>query len=228
MPRISNRNDKGIWDLVPGLGSEYLYPMSVAGKRFQSGEEYLEWEKDAFEKSEFIAGEIYAMAGAGLAHNTITSNLNGEIRNGMKGRPCQVFSSDMKVRVDVADAYFYPDISGLCGEFEFHDGRNDIFRNPGFIIEVISDSTESYDRGMKFLHYQTLPSLKEYVLVSQRRKLVETYRKDEGCWIYHRLEGEDAVLKLESVKCEIPLSEIFSNIMLSKPEFVGPDASVAR
>jgi Uma2 family endonuclease len=105
----------------------------------------------------------------------------------------------MKVRVDVAEAYFYPDLSGLCGEFEFHDGRDDSCRNPQFIIEIVSDRTESYDRGEKFFHCQTLPSPKEYLLVSQRKKLAQIYRKQGDHWIYRLLGDDDAVPKLESV-----------------------------
>lgn len=192
--------------------------MSVAEKGLPTGEEYLKWEEDAFERSEFIAGEIFAMSGASLAHNTISSNLNGEIRSGLKGRPCRVFSSDMKVRVDFADAYFYPDLVGLCGEFEPHDGRDHICRNPQFIIEIVSDGTEAYDRGKKFLNYQTLASLKEYVLVSQREKVVEVYRREGNHWIYQALEGDHAVLKLESVGCEVTFPEIFRNVEFPPPE----------
>lgn len=186
--------------------------MSVADKRLPTGEEYLKGEEGAFERSEFIAGEIFAMAGASLAHNTISSNLNGEIRNGLKGRPCRVFSSDMKVRVDLADAYFYPDLVGLCGDFEAHEGRDHICRNPQFIIEILSDGTEAYDRGAKFLNYQSIPSLKEYVLVSQNYRVVEVYSKDGNHWVYQALKGSDAVLRLESVGCEVALSEIFGNV----------------
>ncbi len=186
--------------------------MSVGEKRLPTGEEYLELEKDAFERSEFIGGKIFEKEGGGLNHNRISSNLNREIGNGLKGRGCDVFSSGMKVRVDFADAYFYPDLVGLCGEFEAHDGRDHTCRNPQFIIEILSDSTEAYDRGRKFLNYQTVPSLKEYVLVSQVEKVVEVFRKDGNRWIYEALQGDEAVLKLESVGCEVPISEIFGGV----------------
>ncbi len=193
-------------------GGVYGYLMSVAGKRFPTGEEYLAWEREADFKSEYLRGEIYAMSGAGLNHNIIASNLNRAIGNRLEGRPCLVLGSDMRVQVDVADAYFYPDISGLCGEFEFHDDRQDTYKNPQFIIEILSDSTESYDKGKKFFNYQMLSSLKEYVLVSQKMVAVELYRKDGDRWIYQLLRGDDECLELESVGCEVPIVEVYRNV----------------
>jgi len=202
--------------------------MSVAGKRFATGEEYLAWEREAEFKSEYLRGEIYAMSGAALNHNIIASNLNGELRGQLKDRPCQVLGSDMKVQVDTADAYFYPDISGLCGEFEFHDDRQDTYKNPQFVIEILSDSTESYDRGKKFFNYQMLPSLKEYVLVSQKMVAVEVYRKDGDRWIYQLLRSDDASLKLESVGCEVPIGEIYRNVKFPVDEEVPVRPDVPR
>jgi len=202
--------------------------MSVAGKRFATGEEYLAWEREAEFKSEYLRGEIYAMSGAALNHNIIASNLNGELRGQLKDRPCQVLGSDMKVQVDTADAYFYPDISGLCGEFEFHDDRQDTYKNPQFVIEILSDSTESYDRGKKFFNYQMLPSLKEYVLVSQKMVAVEVYRKDGDRWIYQLLRSDDASLKLESVGCEVPIAEIYRNVKFPVDEVVPVRPDVPR
>ena len=202
--------------------------MSVAAKRSPTGEEYLAWEREAEFKSEYLRGEIYAMSGAALNHNIIASNLNGELRGQLKDRPCQVLGSDMKVQVDTADAYFYPDISGLCGEFEFHDDRQDTYKNPQFVIEILSDSTESYDRGKKFFNYQVLPSLKEYVLVSQKMVAVEVYRKDGDRWIYQLLKDEGASLKLESVGCEVPIGEIYRNVKFPVDEVVPVRPDVPR
>ncbi len=186
--------------------------MSVAEKRFPTGEEYLDWERDADFKSEFLRGEIYVMSGAALNHNIIASNLIAGLHGELAGRPCMVLGSDMRVQVESADAYFYPDLSGLCGEFEFHDERQDTYKNPQFVIEILSDSTESYDRGKKFFSYQMLPSLREYVLISQKMVAVEVYRKDGDRWIYRLLKEDDAVLHLESVDCEIPIGEIYRNV----------------
>ncbi len=177
----------------------------------------------AFEKSEFIAGRIFAMAGAGVWHNIISSNLAAEIGNQMKNRPCLVLAGAMKVRVDAADAYFYPDLSGRCGEIEFHNGRDDIYKNPQFVIEILSESTESYDRGRKFHRYQTVRSLRVYVLVWQTEAVVEVYRKDGDRWIYQLHTGDGAALKLESVDCEVPLSEIYRNVIFPA-EVAAPPA----
>ncbi len=206
---------RGICGIVFWEGGVYHRSMAVAEKLVASAEQYLAWEREADFRSEFIAGEIFAMAGTTLNHNLISMNLSREISTQLKDRPCRVIASDMKVQVEVADAYFYPDLSGLCGIFDLVDERKDIYRNPQFIIEILSDGTEAYDRGNKFLHYQTLASLKEYVLVSQNRKVVEVYRRDGDRWIYEALDGEDAVLKLESVGCEVPLSEVYGGVEFS-------------
>jgi Uma2 family endonuclease len=202
--------------------------MSAAEKRFPTGEQYLAWEREADFKSEYLAGEIYAMSGAALNHNIIATNLTREISNHLKGRPCQVLGSDMRVQVEAADAYFYPDLSGLCGGFDFHDDRRDTYKNPHFVIEILSDSTESYDRGKKFFHYQSLPSLKEYVLVSQGEVAVEIYRKDGDRWIYQLITVEGAALKLESVDCEVPLSEIYRNVTFAAEQPAPATRDAAR
>jgi Uma2 family endonuclease len=177
-----------------------------------SPEEYHAAERDADFKSEYIRGEVITMSGAALNHNRICANLAGEIREQLKDQPCEVVASDMKVQVEKADCFFYPDLSGLCDGFDLSDDREDIYTNPQFIIEVLSDSTESYDRGKKFFNYQTLESLREYVLVSQKSKAVETFRKEEDHWLYRLHQGDEAVLKLDSVNCEIPLREIYRNV----------------
>lgn len=202
--------------------------MSVGEKGLPTGEDYLAWEREADFKSEYLRGQIYAMSGASVEHNTISMNLSGEIHAQLKGRPCRAFVSDMKVQIDTADAYFYPDISGLCGEMEFHDDRRDTYRNPQFVIEILSDSTESYDRGKKFLHYQMLPSLKEFVLVSQKTAVVEVYRKDGDRWIYQLSRGNGAVLRLESVGCEVPFEEIYRNVEFPPEEPLPVPPDIAR
>lgn len=197
--------------------------MSAAEKRFPTGEQYLAWEREADFKSEYLRGEIYAMSGASLEHNIIATNLTREISNHLKDRPCQIFGSDMRVQAEEADAYFYPDLSGLCGQFDFHDDRKDSYKNPQFVIEILSDSTESYDRGKKFHSYQTLPSLREYVLVWQDQAVVEVFRKDGNRWIYQLINGEGAALRLESVDCEVSLSEIYRNVTFTT-EVAAPPA----
>jgi Uma2 family endonuclease len=175
-------------------------------------EEYLATEREADFKSEYIRGEVITMTGAALNHNRICMNLGRQIGNQLEGRPCEIIGSDMKVQVEKADCFFYPDLSGLCDRFDLYDDREDIYSNPQFIIEVLSDSTESYDRGKKFFNYQSLESLREYILVSQKSPTVETFRKEGDHWLYQLHQGDDAVLKLDFVNCEVPLREIYRNV----------------
>lgn len=129
----------------------------------------------------------------------------------MRTRGCQVFPSDLKVRQGTR--FFYPDVSAVCGELQFHDSVKDVVLNPSLIIEVLSPSTESYDRGMKFLTYQKIPSLQEYLLVHQDRMLVEQYRRSEGSWLYLRKErAEDS---LETLGCPLNLAQLYSGVSLA-------------
>jgi Uma2 family endonuclease len=174
--------------------------------------EYLERERVAVEKSEYVDGEVYGMAGASIEHNLIGMNLGREISSALKDRPCLVLGSEMKVWMAAANTFAYPDLSGLCGRPEFHDERRDVYTNPAFIIEILSDSTETYDRGGKFHRYQTLPSLREYVLVSQHTIAVDVYRRHEAGWLYQSLQSLDDTLRLDSVDAAPPLAEIYRGV----------------
>ncbi len=203
-----------------GRGNPYAGGVNAIRKSLPTASDYLVVEREAVSKSEFVRGEIFAMSGASVNHNRISMNLSRIISGLLLGKPCEVFGADMKVRVESADCFFYPDLSGLCGDIGFYDDRNDIYMNPLFVIEILSDSTESYDRGGKFWDYQQIPSLREYVLVSQSSQVVEIFRKLEGGWLYESQRGAEAVLKLESVGCEIPFGEIYRNVDL--PEVIVP------
>ncbi|MEO0415423.1 MAG: Uma2 family endonuclease, partial [Verrucomicrobiota bacterium] len=172
-------------------------------------QEYLAWEREAETKSEYVKGAVYVMSGAKVAHNRISVNLIAAVHGQLKDRPCEVFGSDMRVWVDAAESYFYPDLSGLCGEVDFTDDTRDTYENPQFIIEILSDSTESFDRGQKFLFYQEIDSLKEFVLVAQNRMVIELYRKVEGVWNYWSFQSSKDILDLQSVGCQVPLEEIY-------------------
>lgn len=150
--------------------------MSIQPKPSVSFEEWLEGQRANLEgRSEFVNGEVFAMTGASLAHNVIVSNINREISLQFKGRPCQVYTNDLKVLIRSADAGKYPDLVALCGEPELLDDRRDVLLNPSLIVEVLSDPTEAYDRGDKFALYRQLPTLQEYLQVSQNRVGVELY-----------------------------------------------------
>jgi Uma2 family endonuclease len=149
-----------------------------------TAEEYLRLERQAEYKSEFINGEIIAMGGASPAHIVISMNLAGILYNQLRRRPCMSFNNDMKVRVTETGLYAYPDLSALCGKPQFADDAADVLLNPSVVIEILSPSTESYDRGAKSAHYRRLGSLEEYVLISQDGPRLEHYRRQpSGQWL---------------------------------------------
>jgi Uma2 family endonuclease len=175
-----------------------------------SPEEYLALERRAQSKSEYWDGTVLAMSGASIPHNIIVVNLISKLVSPLRARGCQIYPSDLKVRR--GRRFFYPDVSAVCGDPIFNDGEKDVVLNPNLIIEVLSPSTESYDKGPKFLTYQQIASLQEYLLVHQDRPLVEKYsRQSESSWLYTRSEGGDA--KLEILACPISLDEIYEAVV---------------
>jgi len=188
--------------------------MSLQPKPNLSFEEWLAGERANLEgRSEFVNGEVFAMTGASLAHNAIVTNISAELRNQMKGRPCQVYANDVKVLIRSANAGTYPDLVALCGEPELLDDRRDVLLNPSLIVEVLSDSTEAYDRGDKFALYRRLPSLQEYLLVSQNRVGVELYsRGADGRWILTDYTALDGRVPLASIDCTLALAEVYDKL----------------
>lgn len=181
-----------------------------------SFEDYLAAEREELEaRHEFIAGEVFAVTGATVNHNIIVANIIRELGLQMKGRPCLVFANDMRVRIEAADAATYPDLIGLCGEMQLHDKRHDVLLNPTLIIEVPSPSTEAYDRKEKFAIYRCLPSLREYLLVSQDQIAVElSVRRSDGSWSPTRYNDLDTVVTLASVGCRLALREVYDKVEL--------------
>lgn len=188
--------------------------MSLQAKPHLSFEEWLEGERASLEgRSEYVGGEVFAMTGAMEAHNTVVANIVGELRTQMKGRPCRIYANDMKVRIRAAGAGTYPDLVALCGEREFQDGRRDLLLNPSLICEVLSDSTEAYDRGDKFALYRQIPSLREYLLVSQYRVQVELYsRGEDGRWTLTDYSTLTDSVPLASVDCTLALAEVYDKV----------------
>ena len=182
-----------------------------------SPEEYLRLERAAESKSEYDDGLIYAMAGAGARHNLIVGNLNWSLRNHLPSR-CSAFPSDMKVRILNPTRFYYPDVTVICGPPRFADDRTDVLLNPLIVIEVLSERTVAFDRGKKFLSYQTIDSLQEYVLVSQDLYLAEHYRRDADHWLYTTAQGRDARLTLPASECELPLGEIYYQVEIDSSE----------
>ncbi|HHW75982.1 MAG TPA: Uma2 family endonuclease [Xanthomonadaceae bacterium] len=189
--------------------------MSLQPKPRLTPEDYLALERSADFKSEYFDGEIFAMTGASEPHNTIVANTLSEIRQQLKKRPCKVYANDMRVKVDPTGLYTYPDVVVVCGKARLEDAHLDTLLNPTLIVEVLSDSTEAYDRGRKFEHYRKLESLAEYVLIAQHQPHVESYRRQtDHHWLLTECSGLDGALRLESIDCELALAEIYDKVEL--------------
>lgn len=189
-------------------------------KPYLSPEAYLAQERKAATKSDYWDGETYALAGASEAHNLIATNLTSSLVPQFRGRPCKVYASDMRVKAVAYGLYTYPDVVIVCGQPQFEDRESDTLINPTVLIEVLSPSTELYDRGTKFTVYRTLASLTDYLMVSQHQALVEQYmRQPDGRWMLTTYTGLDAVVRIESVGCELCLADVYDKVeFLPAPE----------
>ncbi|MEP7292480.1 MAG: Uma2 family endonuclease [Chloroflexota bacterium] len=187
--------------------------MSAIAKRNWTTDEYLVMERASEEKHEFLDGEIYLMSGASRNHNLIQVNTLASLHAQLRQRPCVVYPSDMRVKVNDTGLYTYPDISIVCDPPQFEAENQDTLLNPTLIIEVLSPSTESYDRGKKFQHYRALPSLQEYVLISQEAARIERYlRQLNDEWLLSDAAGIDAALDLTSVDCTLSLADVYEKV----------------
>ena len=185
--------------------------MSSLPKQFYTPEEYLDRERRAEYKNEYFAGEIVAMAGAKRKHNLIGSNITTSLNVQLRDAPCEVYTNDMKVQADKARQFSYPDVVVVCGEPQFRDDQDDVLQNPTVIVEVLSPSTEAYDRGEKFLRYRRLESLQEYLLVTQNERRVEQFTKQsDGSW--RMTETTEESLTLESVGCTLSFDDIYNKV----------------
>jgi len=183
-----------------------------------SAEQYLEIERFSETRHEFLDGVVYAMAGESPDHSTICYNLSGITHAQLSSKPCRGFSPNMKVRAGIGGLYAYPDLMIVCGEAKFHDEQGDVLLNPTVIFEVLSPSTEKYDRGEKFRRYRTeIESLQDYVLVSQDQFRVEHHHREaDGGWSQTEAIAKDAVVVLKSIDCTIPLTEVYRNTAAAK------------
>ncbi len=178
-------------------------------------EQYLAAERKAAFKSEYLDGYITAMSGASREHNRIAGNFYYKISDRLENRPSEAFISDLRVCVSSTGLYAYPDVIVVCGEPEFQDDELDTLLNPTVIVEVLSPTTESYDRGAKFAHYRRLPSLKEYVLIDQSQVLVGRYLRQGDDWVFSALDDLDGTLKIVSINCSLPLRDIYARVSFS-------------
>lgn len=183
-----------------------------------SPEEYLKRERQAEYKSEYLNGEIFAMSGASRKHNLITTNLSITLGQQLKGRPCEVYSSDMRVNVRFNGLYTYPDVVVVCDEPQFEDGYVDTLLNPTVLIEVLSKTTERYDRIAKTTYYRTLDSLTERLLVAQDEvRLEQCVKQENGEWLVFYYSSLDNVAQLESIGCSLALRDVYDKVTIDPP-----------
>jgi len=184
--------------------------------------DYLALERAAEFKSEFFDGEMFAMAGGTAMHSLIATNVAGEFINRLRGRPYVPFNADLRIKVEKTGLLTYPDLSFICGALRFVEGTDDTVINPTLLVEVLSDSTEAYDRGRKFENYREIPSLKEYLLVSQKDPRAELFiRQGDGRWLLQEAAGLQATLAVPSLEITLALSEIFANVQFA-PTTIRP------
>lgn len=192
---------------------ELREPLEAYGRKKFSFEEYLEWEKKSGNKYEYFDGEIFAMLGASIIHNIIFRNLFGSLAHKLKGRACQPYGSDLKIHIPQNTLYTYPDISIICKDIT--RSKDDIAIEPSIIIEILSSSTKSYDRGEKFKLYRDIPTLKEYILVDSESVNIEAFRiNSRGHWELEEYNNPHETLSIPTIEQDFPLTEIYEGTNL--------------
>ena len=182
-------------------------------KRVFSPTEYLAMEEVADSKSEYFSGKIFTMSGGTPDHSSVAVNLIAALGTRLAAKPCRVFNSDMRLHIERNGLYTYPDVMVICGKIELVKRRNDTVTNPVLIVEVLSESTRDYDRGLKFNLYKQVPSLREYVVVESENPRVECYRRGaDDQWVVEMMDDPGATVRLASVACEIPMGEIYRKV----------------
>jgi Uma2 family endonuclease len=195
--------------------------MALPPRAWLSPVEYLAIERQAACKSEYVAGEMFAMAGASRRHNLIVANVIRVLDTQLLESPCNVYPSDMRLKIPRTGRYTYPDVAVACAEEQFEDEYRDTLLNPVVIIEVLSESTEAYDRGKKFEEYQSIESLVEYVLIAQDHHSVEHYvRQDQRTWMYSVFQSPEDIVPLNTIGCQLVLQDVYAKVdlQLSTPQ----------
>lgn len=191
--------------------------MSRQIKPYVTPEEYLALERRTEYKSEYLHGEIFAMTGASRKHNLIAVNILGELHRQLKGKPCEVYPSEMRVKVAASGLYTYPNVVVVCGEPQFEDDYLDTLINPTVLFEVLSKTTERYDRIAKSDYYRRLESLTEHLLVAQDEVHVEQFIKQaDGQWSLIDFHSVDATIELDSISCSLALREVYDRVSPDK------------
>ena len=182
-------------------------------------QQYLATQRASEQKSEYLNGEVYAMVGASRRHNLIVTNVVRELSQQVKGRSCEVYPSDMRLKVSATDKvsatelYTYPDVSVVCDDPEFEDAQRDTLLNPTVLVDVLYQSTEAYDRGEKFAHYRKIPSLQDYLMIAQSTHRLEHYRRQpDGRWLLTESTSLDDSIDLPSIQCNLALAEIYDKV----------------
>ncbi len=193
--------------------------MSIVPKHYITPEEYLHCERKADFRSEYFQGEMFAMASASANHNLIVLHTGASLRDQLKKRPCRVYPSDLKLRIEATGLYTYPDVSIVCGEPQLESNHGDVLLNPIVLVEVLSDSTEAYDRGKKFQHYRTIPSLKHYVLIAQDRHSIDCFtRTSDESWLLTSCQSFEEKVELSAIECELAASEVYDKVAFTTPQ----------
>jgi Uma2 family endonuclease len=186
--------------------------MSAIAKSNISESEYLELEREALQKSEYYKGEIFAMAGATKEHNAIVASLIAELYSFLRGKSCKVYPSDLRIHNTENTLYTYPDVIIVCGKEEYLDDKFDTLLNPTVIFEVLSPSTEDYDRGTKFKLYRTIPSLQNYVLVSSTEFAAEVYTRNNDQWILSTANDRNDRITISAINYDLQLADVYAQI----------------
>lgn len=181
-------------------------------EQYLSLEEYFKFDEASEIRHEYFQGAIFAMTGASENHNLISMAVGRNIDIQLDGKPCRPYPGDFRLKIEAVNLYTYPDVSVICDETQLADGRRDTFTNPTILIEVLSESTEAYDRGKKFAFYRTISSLQEYILIVQEKPHVERYRRTNHGWLFTEYYMLDAVVVLDSIGCTLSLADIYKRV----------------
>lgn len=190
--------------------------MSAQPKTFISVAEYLAGERTADTKHEYYAGEVFAFAGGSEQHNLIIANVLASLHAQLRRRTCTVYPNDMRVKISRTGLYTYPDVVAVCGKAQFEDDDRDTLLNPTVIVEVLSPSAESYDRGKKFQNYRTIEDLKEYLLIAQDSRIEHYIRQDDQQWLLSEAISPDSTIDLPSIGCTLALLDVYEKVILDE------------
>ena len=207
------------WYTFGTIHGLWRHTMSATAHEYMTAQQYFTLEETSDGKHEYYRGAIYAMTGGTARHNLIVANLIALLHGQLRGTTCRVFPSDLRLKIELTGLYTYPDVSVICGPISFGDNRQDTVTNPVVLIEVLSPSTENYDRGRKFEHYRTIDTLQEYVVVAQDRVHIEHYvRQDNNRWVLVDFSTIDQIVHVGAINCTLSVELVYENIMFDNQD----------